>query len=87
MNFDSFASWLAGAVAIVGIIQWAKGACEKIIPDKLPSWVWSLVLPAVAVGVSFTMTGEYFWNLCGTWAIAQLGYEVIIQAVKKKVGG
>jgi len=87
MTFDSFACWLAGAVAIVGIIQWAKGLIEKIFPDKIPSWLFSIILPFVAVGVSFTMTGEYWWNLCGTWAIAQLGYEVIVQTVKKKIAG
>ncbi len=87
MDID-IVTWTAGAVIVVGVIQWAKGA----IP-MAPAWTWTILLPLVSLGAATAsavqaekMTG-LFWDAAGIWAISQLGYEIIIQTIKKKLGG
>lgn len=80
--------WIAGAVIAVGILQWAKG----VLPSA-PSRFWTVVLPAVSFAASFAAaakTGDYSgaaWNALGVWAVAQIGYELIIQTIRKRLGG
>lgn len=82
-------TWSAGAVIVVGAIQWAKGALSKI---ALPSWVWAIALPLVSIGAagaSAAKTGDWHrlpWDAAGMWAIAQLGYELIVQTVRRRFG-
>ena len=88
MDFIDFAVWFAGAVIAVGLIEWAKNLFKKA-----PSWVWMAVLPLGAVVAAFAIvlkedasTLSIVWNACGIWALAQLGYALIVQMVKKRLG-
>lgn len=83
MEFIQWGIWLAGAVAVVGGVQWAKG-----LAPKAPSWVWLLAMPVLSVAAALAAGGDRPWfNALGIAAIAQLGYELIVQAVRKKLGG
>jgi len=83
MDFMNWAAWLAGAVAVVGITQWMKG-----LAPKASSWVWAAIMPLLAIGVAWAAGGARPWfDALGIVAIAQLGYELIVQGVKRKLGG
>ncbi len=74
--------WASGAVIVVGVMQWAKG----ILPKTLPTWVYSLMLPIAAIGSGIAAGGDNnIFNGLGIWAVAQLGYEIIIQKVKQRL--
>ena len=87
MEILDFALWSAGAVIVVGVLQWLKGMFTKV--NKV---VWSLLLPVVAFGVAISIAvkekdySAIIWNASGIWAIAQIGYELIIQTIKKRLG-
>lgn len=86
LDFD-IALWAMGAAIVVGLMQWAKKLLDKPLPN-LPSWAWSFVLPACSFGAGFAYGGDKpVWNSLGIWAIAQLGYLVIIKTVEAKLGG
>lgn len=75
--------WALGSVIVVGLIQWFK----PILP-KAPTWVWIVALPVTAtIGAVAYGTDKVIWNALGIWAIAQIGYEVIVQAVKSRLAG
>ena len=88
MEILDLALWTAGAVIVVGIMQWAK----NILP-KVPPKAWAFILPVVSFGaaVAGAVKGNDFsgilWNGAGIWAVAQVGYELIVQSIKKKLGG
>ncbi len=85
MIFD-IGTWATGAVIVVGIIQWIKG----LAPQAKPS-TWSIILPvisflaAVAFGFKSNTLSGVLWDTAGIWAISQLGYEIIVQSVKKRL--
>jgi hypothetical protein len=87
VDIIDFATWAAGAVIVVGVMQWAKNLLKKI-----PTWIWSVVLPIVSLGASAAAAykesdySSIFWNAAGIWAISQVGYELIVQSIKKKLG-
>lgn len=73
------------AVLAVGLIEWGKGVVKNA-----PSWVWSIVLPVAAFVAALAGRGiaeqplVWFWLL--TWAVAQIGYALIIQSVRAAIG-
>jgi hypothetical protein len=79
MDFN-FGMWALGAVIVVGLIQWVKGMFPKA-----PSWVWTAALPIVSFIAALAYgPDKIIWNVFGTWSVAQIGYEVILQSVKNK---
>lgn len=76
MDFGDFVTWLAGAVVVVGLVQWIKG----LVRDA-PSWVWAIVMAGVSIGVGYAMPSGGIYAGLGTWAIAQLGYDAILKGV------
>lgn len=85
MDFELIAIWVGGAIVVSGIIQWTKVLAKSLFKSELPSWVWIVILPLASVGASFSAGGQIIWNSLGIWAIAQIGYETIIQTVKNKL--
>lgn len=85
LDFSSFTTWMAGAVIVVGICQWLKKLAQNL-PKKVPSWLWSLLLPVVSFGAAYSLKGTALcWDALGIWAIAQMGYDLIVRAVQKKI--
>jgi hypothetical protein len=89
MDIKDLGAWIAGAIIVVGIIQWVKNFIDnfKII---LPSWAFSLMVPIFSVGVGFASAYAFgkelwIWNFLGTWAVAQICYESIVRVMNKKV--
>lgn len=85
-DFAIMGIWCAGAVIVVGVMQWVKGFTAQTIQRVIPSWVWSLILPLCAIGASAAFAfnqngGSLIWNALGIWAVSQLGYEVIVKSV------
>jgi|GEM_PF-2030427 len=85
-DFAIMGIWCAGAVIVVGVMQWGKGFAAQTIQRVIPSWVWSLILPFCAIGASAAFAfnqngGSLIWNALGIWAVSQLGYEVIVKSV------
>lgn len=72
------------AVAVVGIIQWFKG-----LLTKAPAWVWSVVSAVGCLGVAAAAFYLPPWVLHGLMAlaVAQLGYETLVQFIKSKIPG
>ena len=84
MEID-FNLWIMGAVAIVGIMEWAKGFVKTTFKKDLPAWVCSIALPVVCLAVAFCKGGEILFNFVGMWSISQLGYSLIIQTIEKRL--
>jgi len=83
IDLIDLATWLAGAVIAVGLIQWAKG-----LAPKAPGWVWSLALPAGAFAAAAAAGGtKIIWTALGIWAIAQVGWEAILRRIVKGIEG
>ncbi len=78
-------TWIAGAVIVSGIIQWAKSLAKTVFTKEIPSWVWVVILPVISFGSAVSVGGQVLWNTLGIWAIAQVGYETIIQSIKTKL--
>lgn len=79
------------AIVTIGFIQWAK-ALLKSMPRKEgaagpPSWIWAIIMPIFSVLVSYLFTVLPEWVAYGAlaFAMAQLGYDNIIQFVQKKI--
>lgn len=70
------------AVAVVGLIQWLKG-----LLTKAPSWVWAVASAVGCMGVAAVVFYLPPWVLMGlvALAVAQLGYETIVQFIKSKI--
>jgi hypothetical protein len=75
---------LSAAVASIGVIEYVKG----FFPET-KSKVWRLLQPALCVGFSAVALLLPSWVMMGILAlsISQIGYEAIIEAVKKRIGG
>ena len=83
-DFSIFVTWLLGAVAVVGVIEWIKGFASAIKEKNWKSIALSLALPAVCFLVAFGKGGgDAIWNAFGMWSIAQLCYSLIVQSVQK----
>ena len=83
MQLITWGAWLAGAVAVVGVLQYLKGLAKEA-----PSWVWSAVMPALAIATAWAAGGERPWfDALGIASIAQLGYDLIVQRIRKDLVG
>lgn len=80
MDFSGIGEWIAGGVTVVGLIQWMKG-----MGPNVPAWAWSIMAPVLAVAWAFMP--PWARQAAGVLAISQVGYETIIQSVKRKLGG
>lgn len=78
MNITIDWQYLIGAaVAVVGIIDWAKN-----FPGKKASLLWWCLLPVASFAVAYLGDGgiwQILTNGCLTWAIAQLGYAGLVK--------
>lgn len=80
LEFADLGIWIGGGVTVVGLIQWFKG-----MAPKAPAWVWSAAAPILAVAWAFAP--DWAQRAAGVLAISQVGYETIIQGIKKRLGG
>ena len=73
---------LATAFAAIGIIEWVKGFSKQGKPE-----IWRWLLPVVCLVIGAVALLLPPWVLVGILALAlsQIGYEVIIEAVKKRI--
>lgn len=80
MNWDTI---LFVAFSAIGVLQYLKGLFAKA-----PSWIWAITLPVACIGLSCAWAVLPLWVAQGILALAlsQLGYETIIQTVKKLIG-
>jgi hypothetical protein len=75
---------LAAAFAAIGVLEYIKGFFKNA-----PSFVWRITQPVLCVlfaGISALLPA---WVMVGILALAmsQVGYQVIIDTVKNKIGG
>jgi hypothetical protein len=71
---------LGAAVAVAGLIQWAKNWFKGAKP-----WVWALVLLPLAIGFAYLPERVQTGLLVA--AIAQLGWDTLIKPAVKKLDG
>ena len=73
-----------GVFVVVGLIEFAKGFAKSLGP-----WFWRLALLPASVLVAMTIKVLPPWALTALVILAasQLGYEVVVKAVKKRLGG
>lgn len=77
------ATWIAGAIIAIGLIQWAKGAAARA-----PTWAWTIALPAVSFAAAFAAGGpRRVWNALGIWAVSQVGWDAILRRIVKGIEG
>ncbi len=73
-----------GVFVVVGLIEWAKG-----FGKNLGATFWRLLILPASVVVAITIKILPAWALTALVILAasQLGYEVVVKAVKKRLGG
>lgn len=71
---------LGAAVAVAGLIQWAKNWLKTAKP-----WVWAAVLIPLAIGYAYLPERVQTGLLVA--AIAQLGWDTLIKPAVKKLDG
>ena len=82
---------LAIAIVTIGALQWAKSLLKQLPPEPgketIPSWVWAIAMPVLAVGLSLLFSASPSWVSWGAlaFALAQLGYENIVKLVQRKI--
>ncbi len=79
-NLVNLGTWIPGAIVVIGLIQWIKG-----IASGAPTWVWAAIAPIIAIVYSYSPPA--IRDAAGFLAVSQLGYETIIQMIKRKLGG
>lgn len=79
------------ALVTIGFLQWLK-ALVKALPPKpgettVPSLVWAIVMPILSAlfAYLFTVFDPWVAYAATGFAVSQLGYDNIIQLVKKKI--
>jgi hypothetical protein len=80
-------SWelvLAGAFAAVGVLEYVKGFFGEVKPKA-----WRLLQPVLCILFAATAALLPSWVMAGvlSLALSQIGYELIIETVRKKIGG
>jgi hypothetical protein len=70
---------LGAAVAVAGLIQWAKNWLKTAKP-----WIWAALLIPLAIGYAYLPEKVQTGLLVA--AVAQIGYETLIQPAKNKLG-
>lgn len=78
MDYGFVLEWIAGAVAVLGLIQYLKGLVKNA-----PSWTWGIL--SVFLCTAWGFTNEKFHLAWGTLSITQLGYETIFQPILTKI--
>ena len=70
------------AFCVIGIIQYLKGVLCNI-----PTKVWAILQPLLCVLLAFVWVILPNWIFTGilAFALSQIGYETIIQTIKKKI--
>lgn len=65
-------------IGVVGVLQWIKARAPNT-----PSWIWWVVAPVLALGLSLSAHLASPWIVVGIagLALAQLGYEAIVEGV------
>lgn len=83
MSFD-WTLILAVAFAAIGIIEYIKGCLPAA-----PSWVWRVAQPAacLVLAVGFAMLPPFISTAALALALSQIGYQAIIETVKRRIGG
>ena len=73
-----------GVFVVVGLIEFAKGFAKN-----MDGWFWRLALLPASVLVAVTIKVLPAWALTALVILAasQLGYEVVVKNVKKRLGG
>jgi len=88
----NIAVWLMGAVIVVGLAEWAKAGAETLGTRPFDAKAFRALLvitliPIASFAVGLSAEGGNVYTALGIWAVAQIGYELIIRTVKKKLGG
>ncbi len=73
-----------GVFVVVGLIEFVKGFAKN-----MDGWFWRLALLPASVVVAITIKMLPAWALVALVILAasQLGYEVVVKNVKKRLGG
>lgn len=79
-----FVNWelvLAAAFAAIGLMEYLKGFAQ------VPGWVLRVALPLLCILFAATFLLLPAWVMVGilALALAQIGYQTIIETVKKKL--
>ena len=74
---------LAGAVGVIGILEWTKGWFTTPRP-----WLFRILVPILCFVIALLPDGG--WGQIGInailmWAICQIGYETVISSVRKLI--
>lgn len=71
------------SIMTVGIVQVLK----NFMPEKVPTWIYSILMIALSFAFTFVSLFAPVWVATGiiTVCVSQLGYEGIIQTIKKMV--
>jgi hypothetical protein len=74
----------AAAFAAIGVIEYVKG----FFPESKGLY-WRLLQPVLCIAFAATAVVLPGWVMVGVLALAlsQVGYELIIETVRKKIGG
>lgn len=75
---------LAVAFAAIGLIEYAKGCAPMV-----PALVWRIAQPVVCLGLAvvFVLLPPTIVTGVMALALSQIGYEAVIETVKKRIGG
>ena len=73
-----------GVFVVVGLIEYVKGFARSA-----PAWVWRVTLVPASFAVAASIEHLPPFVLVGLviLAAAQLGYEVVVETVRKRMGG
>ena len=75
---------MSAAFAAIGVMEYIKGFFKEA-----PGKAWRILLPVFCVAFSAVATLLPPWVIGGILALSlsQVGYDLIIQTVKRKIGG
>lgn len=82
---------LSIAIVTIGALQWVKSLLKQLPPEPgkevIPSWIWAVAMPLIAVGFALFFSITPVWVVWGflAFALAQLGYDNIVKLVQKKI--
>lgn len=79
MESVNWQALLLGAFCVIGVTQWLK----NYIPEKFRKWALPLV--SVIAAILWGIAPQYLKDAGAVLAIAQIGYENIIQIIDKKL--
>ncbi len=78
--------WFGGAFIVTGLVQWLKGLIGA--KGKSKRYIFSLVGAIIAFVAAYFGGGTPMaYNALGIWAASQLGWDMIVQVILKRVKG